>query len=98
MVHHGGAGTVAAALAAGRPQVLCPHMGDQTHWAARMRALGVAPAPLTARTLTAHGLAEAITAAVKDQHLRHRAGEIAPLVRAENGVDAAVNSLALHLT
>ncbi|WP_079062460.1 glycosyltransferase [Streptomyces scabiei] len=98
IVHHGGAGTVAAALAAGRPQVLCPHMGDQTHWAARMRALGVAPAPLTARTLTAHGLAEAITAAVKDRHLRHRAGEIAPLVRAENGVDAAVNSLALHLT
>ncbi|WP_240501126.1 glycosyltransferase, partial [Streptomyces neyagawaensis] len=28
VVHHGGPSTVAAALAAGRPQVLCPHMGD----------------------------------------------------------------------
>ncbi|MFE7655188.1 glycosyltransferase [Streptomyces bottropensis] len=98
VVHHGGPGTVGAALAAGRPQVLCPHMGDQTHWSARMRALGVAPAPLAARTLTAHGLAQAISTAVTDRHLRHRAGEIAPLVRSENGVDAAVNSLCALLT
>jgi sterol 3beta-glucosyltransferase len=97
VVHHGGPGTVGAALAAGRPQVLCPHMGDQTHWSARMRALGVAPAPLTARTLTAQGLAEAISTAVTDRRLRHRAGEIAPLVRAENGVDTAVNSLSAYL-
>ncbi|MGJ5801959.1 glycosyltransferase [Streptomyces europaeiscabiei] len=98
VVHHGGPGTVGAALAAGRPQVLCPHMGDQTHWSARMRALGVAPAPLTPRTLTAHRLAEAIGTAVTDRNLRHRAGEIAPLVQAEDGVNAAVDSLSSHLT
>lgn len=97
IVHHGGPGTVGAALAAGRPQVLCPHMGDQTHWSARMRALGVAPAPLTPRTLTAHRLAEAIGTAVTDRSLRHRASEIVPLVQAENGVDAAVDSLLSHL-
>ncbi|WP_259407976.1 glycosyltransferase [Streptomyces akebiae] len=97
VVHHGGPGTVGAALAAGRPQVLCPHMGDQTHWSARMRALGVAPAPLTARALTARGLAEAITTAVTDRHLERRANEISRLVRAEDGVDAAVNSLLSHL-
>ncbi|WP_215457788.1 glycosyltransferase [Streptomyces sp. ATCC 21386] len=97
IVHHGGQGTVGAALAAGRPQILCPHMGDQTHWSARMRALGVAPAPLTARTLTAPRLAEAITTAVTDRHLAHRATEIARLVRAEEGVDAAVNSLLTHV-
>ncbi|WP_216590441.1 glycosyltransferase [Streptomyces brasiliscabiei] len=96
VVHHGGPGTVGAALAAGRPQVLCPHMGDQTHWSARMHALGVAPAPLAARALTARGLADAITTAVTDRRLVHRAGEIAPLVRAEDGVDAAVNSLLTH--
>lgn len=98
VVHHGGPGTVGAALAAGRPQVLCPHMGDQTHWSARMRALGVAPTPLTARTLTAHRLAEAITTAVTDPHLQHRADEIAPLVRAEDGVNTAVNSLLNQVT
>ncbi|MEE1834682.1 glycosyltransferase [Streptomyces sp. SP17KL33] len=97
IVHHGGPGTVGAALAAGRPQVLCPHMGDQTHWSARMRALGVAPAPLTAHALTAPRLAEAISTAVTDRHLAHRADEIAGLVRAEDGVDAAVNSLLGHV-
>lgn len=98
IVHHGGPGTVGAALAAGRPQVLCPHMGDQTHWSARMRALGVAPAPLTARTLTAHGLAEAIATSVTDRRLAHRASEIAALVRAEDGVNTAVNSLLAHIS
>ncbi|WP_327729789.1 glycosyltransferase [Streptomyces sp. NBC_00487] len=97
VVHHGGPGTVGAALAAGRPQVLCPHMGDQTHWAARMRDLGVAPAPLTARTLTAPDLAEAISTAVTDRHLKHRAHDIARLVRAEDGVNQAVNSLLTHI-
>ncbi|WP_200302386.1 glycosyltransferase [Streptomyces adelaidensis] len=98
VVHHGGPGTVGAALAAGLPQVLCPHMGDQTHWSARMRALGVAPAPLTARDLTAHRLAEAISASTTDRRLRHRAQEVAPVVQAEDGVNTAVNSLLSHLT
>ncbi|MFF6782561.1 nucleotide disphospho-sugar-binding domain-containing protein [Streptomyces sp. NPDC012510] len=97
IVHHGGPGTVGAALAAGRPQVLCPHMGDQTHWSARVRALGVAPAPLTVRTLTAPRLAEAISASTTDARLRCRATGIAPLIQAENGVDAAVKSLLAHI-
>lgn len=98
VVHHGGSGTVGAALAAGRPQVLCPHLGDQAHWGARMRALGVAPAPLAARHLTPERLAEAISRAVDDRHMRYRATEIAPAIQAENGVDAAVNSLLARLT
>ncbi|MEU6800723.1 glycosyltransferase [Streptomyces neyagawaensis] len=98
VVHHGGPGTVGAALAAGRPQVLCPYMGDQSHWSARMRALGVAPAPLAARHLTAARLAEAIGRAVEDRRLRHRATEMAPVIRSEDGVDTAVNSLLSRLS
>lgn len=45
VVHHGGSGTTGAALAAGRPQVVCPFGADQPHWAASMQAQGVAPAP-----------------------------------------------------
>ncbi|MEU4539861.1 nucleotide disphospho-sugar-binding domain-containing protein [Streptosporangium sp. NPDC023825] len=46
IVHHGGSGTTGAALAAGRPQVICPFVADQPFWAARAHAAGVAPAPL----------------------------------------------------
>lgn len=33
VVHHGGAGTTAAAVAAGKPSVVVPFFGDQLFWA-----------------------------------------------------------------
>ncbi len=41
VVHHGGAGTTAAAARAGVPQLITPMFGDQFYWAARVEALGV---------------------------------------------------------
>ncbi|MEO0811407.1 MAG: nucleotide disphospho-sugar-binding domain-containing protein, partial [Myxococcota bacterium] len=32
VVHHGGAGTTAAGLRAGRPTLVCPHAIDQPFW------------------------------------------------------------------
>jgi vancomycin aglycone glucosyltransferase len=40
VVHHGGAGTTAAAARAGVPQVVTPMFGDQFYWASRVVALG----------------------------------------------------------
>jgi UDP:flavonoid glycosyltransferase YjiC (YdhE family) len=42
IVHHGGIGTSAAALAAGLPQVVVPRINDQSDNAARLKRLGVA--------------------------------------------------------
>ncbi len=57
VVHHGGIGTTAQALAAGVPQVVMPMSFDQPDNADRLRKLGVArvvPAPrFTAQTLAA---------------------------------------------
>ncbi|MDR7276149.1 UDP:flavonoid glycosyltransferase YjiC (YdhE family) [Catenuloplanes atrovinosus] len=39
-VHHGGAGTTAAALRAGLPALVCAVFGDQPFWGTRLRALG----------------------------------------------------------
>jgi sterol 3beta-glucosyltransferase len=93
VVHHGGGGTTGAALAAGVPQVVCPFVADQPHWAQRMHALGVAPAPVRQQRLTADALATALTAAVREPEIRRRATEIGDLVRAENGVGDAVTAL-----
>jgi vancomycin aglycone glucosyltransferase len=41
VVHHGGAGTTAAAARAGVPQVITPMFGDQFYWASRIVDLGV---------------------------------------------------------
>lgn len=56
VVHHGGVGTVGAALHAGTPQIIRPFFGDQPFWAGRLRELGVAPRPL--KRVTGEALAE----------------------------------------
>ncbi|GIH17675.1 nucleotide disphospho-sugar-binding domain-containing protein [Rugosimonospora africana] len=67
IVHHGGTGTILAALAAGVPQLVVPGPGDRRHnaevVAARGAGLAVAPRRITAdhlrRLLTDPGLAKA---------------------------------------
>ncbi|WNV85178.1 nucleotide disphospho-sugar-binding domain-containing protein [Umezawaea sp. Da 62-37] len=93
VVHHGGSGTTGAALAAGRPQVVCPFVADQPHWAVRMHAVGVAPAPLRQQDLTADRPATRLVHVIGDPGVRERAELIGVRVRAENGVQAAVNAL-----
>jgi len=41
VVHHGGAGTVAAGLRAGKPTLVCPFFGDQYFWARAVEEAGV---------------------------------------------------------
>lgn len=49
VVHHGGAGVTAAAVRAGAPQIVVPHMFDQHYWARRVHATGLGPTPLKPR-------------------------------------------------
>lgn len=62
VVHHGGAGTMAAALRAGAPQVLVPHIMDQYYYAHRLATLGLAPRGIPVARLTADRLAAAVDA------------------------------------
>jgi UDP:flavonoid glycosyltransferase YjiC (YdhE family) len=64
VVHHGGSGTTAAALRAGAPQVVVPHVVDQYYFAHRLRSLGIAPAGIPIRKLTPERLARAMDAAI----------------------------------
>jgi sterol 3beta-glucosyltransferase len=90
VVHHGGAGTTAAGLRAGKPAVVCPFFGDQPFWGERLRALGVAPAPVPQHRLDAGKLGAAIRRAVDDDALQARAAELADAIRSEDGVATAV--------
>jgi sterol 3beta-glucosyltransferase len=57
VVHHGGAGTTAEGLRAGRPTVICPTtMNDQLFWDRRVSELGVGPEPIPQKKLTAETL------------------------------------------
>jgi vancomycin aglycone glucosyltransferase len=61
VVHHGGAGTTAAAARAGIPQVITPMFGDQFYWAGRIVDLA-----LGATTSYATMTEQSLTAALRD--------------------------------
>ncbi len=94
VVHHGGAGTTAAGLAAGAPTIICPFFGDQSFWGRRVAALGVGPAPIPQQKLTAEKLAAALRVATGDAALRKRAQQLGATICGEDGVGRAVALIA----
>jgi UDP:flavonoid glycosyltransferase YjiC (YdhE family) len=93
VVHHGGAGTVAAAMRAGVPQVSVPSWGDQIFWARRAAALGVGPPPMPRTQLRADRLASAVEQAAGDPRTRRRASALAAIIAGEDGVGRAVSAI-----
>jgi sterol 3beta-glucosyltransferase len=91
VVHHGGAGTTAAGLRAGRPSVICPFFGDQPFWAWRVQRLGVGPAPIPQRRLNAASLADAIRQSVECGEISNNARALGQDLKREDGVAAAVD-------
>jgi len=89
-IHHGGAGTTSTAARAGSPQVIVPHMMDQTYWGDRVRALGLGP-PSLPRNFTANALASAIRQVTEDSGFRERARLVSE--RMSDGTEAAVKLL-----
>ncbi len=90
VVHHGGAGTTAEGLRAGIPSVITPFVFDQYFWGARIKALGLGPAPIPQKKLSAESLAKAIHLAVNDPGIRQRARSTGESIRAEDGAANAV--------
>jgi hypothetical protein len=74
VVHHGGTGTTGAAVASGRPQVVCPFVADQPFWARRMHLLGVAPLPIPPAQANRREPGGAIRSAVATQRCRGEPG------------------------
>lgn len=86
VVHHGGAGTTAAGLRAGVPNIVIPFFGDQPFWGRRIAELGVGPASIPRKQLTAERLAAAIHQVVTDRTMQQRAADLGAKIRAENGI------------
>lgn len=91
VVHHGGAGTTAAGIAAGRPTVVVPFFGDQPFWGAMTARAGAGPDPVPYKDLTAEKLAESINQALKPQSLE-RAKELSEKISREQGCQNGAQS------
>ncbi len=97
VVHHGGAGTTAAGLRAGKATIICPFFGDQRWWGQRVYALGVGPKPMPQQRLTTARLTTALRRVLADDDMRERAAALGAKIRAENGIARAVEVIGAHL-
>jgi len=89
IVHHGGAGTSAAAFRAGAPTVVVPHLLDQPIWAEYARAFGCAGAVIPHTQLTAEKLGAALTQTLSNPRFSRAAARLGEKICAENGVQTA---------
>ena len=90
VIHHGGAGTTAAACRAGVPSITVPHLADQPYWGCTLRKIGVAPKPLHRQDLTPKRLAKRINEVISSQSMAERAKTLMKKIKTEDGLTAAV--------
>ncbi|WP_419910962.1 glycosyltransferase [Hoeflea sp.] len=90
VVHHGGAGSTAAGLRAGKPALVCPFFADQPFWGKTVRRLGAGPEPIPQKQLTPDNLANAFDRLMLNDRMRARALDIGEKLRSEDGVATAI--------
>ncbi len=90
VAHHGGCGTTAAGLLAGKPTIVCPFFGDQLFWGRHVERLGVGPSPIPQKRLTVERLCHAIDVVMNDSMMRQNAATLGNRLREENGTSNAV--------
>ena len=91
-IHHGGAGTTAAAARAGIPQMVIPHNGDQFYHGRCVHHRALGPPPLPRRKLTHTRLADALTALTASETV-DTARILGKQLAATDGVDTTCDEL-----
>jgi UDP:flavonoid glycosyltransferase YjiC (YdhE family) len=92
VVHQGGIGTIGHVLRSGRPQLVVPFAVDQPDNAQRVQRLGSAEV-LYPRRYTARRAAKSLGDLLGESEYARRAGEVAGLVRSEDGVGDACDAI-----
>jgi sterol 3beta-glucosyltransferase len=97
VVHHGGAGTTAAGLRAGKPTLVTAFFADQLFWGHRIARAGAGPKPLHRSRLSAERLGDAIAETVAEPRFREAAEHMAQRLALEDGVANAVAAIERHV-
>lgn len=82
VVHHGGAGTTAAGLRAGRPTIIKPFFADQFFWGERVEEMGIGRC---IKSLTVDNLSAALRVVSTDENMLKVANRVGQKIRAVSG-------------
>jgi sterol 3beta-glucosyltransferase len=93
-IHHGGIGTAAECMRAGKPFLTCPvlyPLGDQHFWGtiAYKRGLGLKPVPL--KKMTGNKLIDSVKELISNEKLYSNSNMMMENLKKENGVMNAIN-------
>lgn len=91
IIHHGGAGTTASALHAGRPQIVVPHIGDQNFFGSEVERL--ACGFRIGRKRWPETLQNAVDRVRATPEMSKNAERVAGILAAENGPQRAIEEL-----
>lgn len=94
VVHHGGIGTTAQCLRAGKPMLVCPVLypvGDQQFWGDIALKKGVGVKPLPVEKITSEGFVTSVAQLMYDDSLYENSYRLAALLQEEDGVNTALD-------
>lgn len=90
VVHHGGAGTVAAGLRFGLPTFVCPFFADQFMWGHFVEQAGVGPAACPASKLSVTIFVDALQT-LRSDNIQAKAKALASQMAMEDGISAGLD-------
>jgi sterol 3beta-glucosyltransferase len=98
VIHHGGIGTTAAGLCAGKPTGIVAFFGDQPFWGRRVFALRLGPKPMVKSELNADHLAALISEVCDNPAYEENARKIGHILRHEHGAQKAADVILSYIT
>ncbi|ODA80483.1 hypothetical protein RJ55_03441 [Drechmeria coniospora] len=96
VVHHGGAGTTAAGIRAGKPTLVIPFFGDQPFWGSMIARAKAGPKPIMHQDLDAEKLAEALLFCLRAE-TKEQARKLGERIREEQGCNVGAKCFHDHL-
>lgn len=96
IIHHGGIGTTAACLQAGKPFMICPVLypiGDQLFWGEWSHRQGLAVRPVPLSRMTANTFLALVQQLLTDEALYAAAAKMKAQIDQENGLDNAIRKI-----
>jgi sterol 3beta-glucosyltransferase len=96
VVHHGGLGTIHAALKAGVPSIIVPDDAENYFWGNRLTEQGLSPPLIEQKQLSAESLAKTIEFTLVDKNIHQKITEVSQRIQEEDGVARAVEIFHQH--